>query len=67
MKAVNQSVGRAIRHNKDYSLMFLVDCAYTDNRLRGKLSGWIQSRISIIKSSYEIEKQAIEFFNNFLK
>ncbi|KAK2594485.1 ATP-dependent DNA helicase chl1 [Conoideocrella luteorostrata] len=42
MRAVNQSIGRAIRHRGDYAAIVLVDRRYATHRIQGKLPGWIQ-------------------------
>ncbi|KAI0104263.1 helicase C-terminal domain-containing protein [Nemania sp. FL0031] len=42
MRAVNQSIGRAIRHRNDYAAIVLVDRRFGTDRIRGKLPGWIQ-------------------------
>ncbi|KAB5511721.1 helicase C-terminal domain-containing protein [Coniochaeta sp. 2T2.1] len=42
MRAVNQSIGRAIRHQKDYAAIVLVDRRFGTDRIRGKLPGWIR-------------------------
>lgn len=42
MRAVNQSIGRAIRHQGDYSAIVLVDKRFGTERIRGKLPGWIR-------------------------
>ncbi|KAH8645803.1 helicase C-terminal domain-containing protein [Xylariales sp. PMI_506] len=42
MRAVNQSIGRAIRHRGDYASIVLVDRRFATDRIRGKLPGWIQ-------------------------
>ncbi|KAI1148162.1 helicase C-terminal domain-containing protein [Nemania diffusa] len=42
MRAVNQSIGRAIRHRNDYASIVLVDRRFGTDRIRGKLPGWIQ-------------------------
>lgn len=41
MRAVNQSIGRAIRHRQDYAVIVLVDRRYASERIREKLPGWI--------------------------
>ena len=43
MRAVNQSIGRAIRHRGDYAAIVLVDVRFGSERIRGKLPGWIRS------------------------
>jgi chromosome transmission fidelity protein 1 len=42
MRAVNQSVGRAIRHKGDYAAIVMIDKRYEGERIRGKLPGWIR-------------------------
>jgi chromosome transmission fidelity protein 1 len=43
MRAVNQSVGRAIRHSKDYAAIILIDQRYTtDSRIWSGLPNWIK-------------------------
>ncbi|GAB1317116.1 ATP-dependent DNA helicase chl1 [Madurella fahalii] len=42
MRAVNQSIGRAIRHRADYAAVVLVDRRFGTDRIRGKLPGWIR-------------------------
>ena len=41
MRAVNQSIGRAIRHRNDYAAIVLVDRRYAAPRIRSKLPRWI--------------------------
>jgi chromosome transmission fidelity protein 1 len=41
MKAVNQSIGRAIRHRNDYSLIVLADMRFCNERIMKKLPKWI--------------------------
>lgn len=42
MRAVNQSIGRAIRHKGDYASILLLDRRYSIPRIEGKLPGWIR-------------------------
>lgn len=51
MRAVNQSIGRAIRHQGDYAAIVLVDRRYGTERIRGKLPGWIRG--GLVKDSHE--------------
>ncbi|KAK0736697.1 helicase C-terminal domain-containing protein [Apiosordaria backusii] len=46
MRAVNQSIGRAVRHRGDWSGIVLVDRRYEMERVRGKLPGWIRKGMS---------------------
>jgi len=42
MRAVNQSVGRAIRHRGDYAAILMVDKRFENQRIKSKLPGWIR-------------------------
>ncbi|GCC16892.1 hypothetical protein chiPu_0017381 [Chiloscyllium punctatum] len=44
MKAVNQSIGRAIRHREDYAAIVLLDHRYTRSNIFSKLPTWIRAR-----------------------
>ncbi len=45
MKAVNQSIGRAIRHRGDYASILLVDQRYQKPSIQKKLPGWIRDQV----------------------
>ncbi|KAI0010734.1 DNA repair helicase [Xylariaceae sp. FL0662B] len=42
MRAVNQSIGRAIRHRGDYAAIVLIDRRFGTDRIRFKLPAWIR-------------------------
>ena len=42
MRAVNQSVGRAIRHKNDFASIIMVDGRFGKEGIRRKLPGWIR-------------------------
>lgn len=61
MRAVNQSVGRAIRHKGDFAAVFLLDGRYGREGIRGKLPGWI--RESVVRGvEYADGLRAVERF-----
>ncbi|XP_065058183.1 ATP-dependent DNA helicase DDX11-like [Rhopilema esculentum] len=45
MKAVNQSIGRAIRHRSDFACIVLLDQRYSRSHVQAKLPSWIRSRL----------------------
>ncbi|CAK9174607.1 unnamed protein product [Ilex paraguariensis] len=70
MKAVNQSIGRAIRHVNDYAAILLVDARYASDSSKGsfsqptnKLPKWIQSRLISKTGNYgEVHRLLHQFF-----
>ncbi|KAG8438483.1 hypothetical protein GDO86_004885 [Hymenochirus boettgeri] len=51
MKAVNQSIGRAIRHRGDYASIVLLDHRYSRPAILSKLPMWIRGSTQI-KTSF---------------
>ena len=47
MKAVNQSIGRAIRHINDYAAILLVDGRYKRKGIRDKLPKWMVTELHV--------------------
>ncbi len=46
MRAVNQSIGGAIRHRNDYAAIVLVDRRFATERIQKKLPGWIRGGVA---------------------
>lgn len=62
MKAVNQSVGRSIRHASDYANIYLLDKRYGNDNIQGKLSQWIRNGIQKAHTTNAIMADSEEFF-----
>jgi chromosome transmission fidelity protein 1 len=45
MRSVNQAIGRAIRHQRDWASILLFDARYGDARIYGKLPAWIRGAV----------------------
>ncbi|KAL7410162.1 helicase C-terminal domain-containing protein [Mrakia frigida] len=62
MKAVNQSIGRAIRHAGDYAVLILVDKRYGQASIRNKLPKWIGEDVKVCSTFGEGVKNIATFF-----
>ena len=65
MRAVNQCIGRAIRHRNDWAAILLVDKRYSSQRIQGKLPRWIRSSMDMgaaAKPSSQVEQGLKDFF-----
>ncbi|KAG8379953.1 hypothetical protein BUALT_Bualt07G0143200 [Buddleja alternifolia] len=70
MKAVNQCIGRAIRHINDYAAILLVDARYASDSTKGsfahstgKLPQWIKSNLVSTTHNYgEVHRLLHQFF-----
>jgi chromosome transmission fidelity protein 1 len=47
MRAVNQAIGRAIRHKGDWASILLFDARYAQQRVQAKLPGWIKESMPV--------------------
>ncbi|KAE8548041.1 hypothetical protein EYB25_009834 [Talaromyces marneffei] len=61
MRAVNQCIGRAIRHRNDYAAIVLIDRRYETQRIQGKLPTWIRQSLASSATS-NIRGDLISFF-----
>lgn len=62
MKAVNQSIGRSIRHIGDYATILLIDSRYNKPSIQGKLPEWIRRRLTPTSSFGETYRNMVQFF-----
>ncbi|KAF9582943.1 DEAD H (Asp-Glu-Ala-Asp His) box helicase 11 [Lunasporangiospora selenospora] len=62
MRAVNQSIGRAIRHQNDHAVIVLMDKRYGTPRIRKKLPGWIGSSLECCEQFGPIMGKLAGFF-----
>ncbi|XP_050068650.1 ATP-dependent DNA helicase DDX11 [Anopheles maculipalpis] len=64
MKAVNQCIGRAVRHVRDYAAVLLIDTRYcTGDRIRRKLPVWISERMECVELRYgQAHGMLVKFF-----
>ncbi|KAG9315576.1 DNA helicase chl1, partial [Chiua virens] len=62
MSAVNQSIGRAIRHRLDWASLILVDRRYSSSSIRNKLPAWIQDGIAVCDGFGQTMKHLSQFY-----
>jgi chromosome transmission fidelity protein 1 len=62
MRAVNQCVGRAIRHKGDYAAIMMLDKRYGGERILNKLPKWIRGSLVAGTSPKEVENKLDQFF-----
>uniref|UniRef100_A0A672UHH9 Regulator of telomere elongation helicase 1 n=1 Tax=Strigops habroptila TaxID=2489341 RepID=A0A672UHH9_STRHB len=46
-RAVNQAIGRVIRHRQDYGAIFLCDQRFSTGNVRGKLPSWVRPYVNV--------------------
>lgn len=64
MRAVNQSIGRAIRHANDYACILLLDKRYASQRIRTKLPKWIGQDVRSQEQYSDAAKAVAAFFRD---
>ncbi|ETS60057.1 hypothetical protein PaG_06051 [Moesziomyces aphidis] len=64
MKAVNQSIGRAVRHQNDYAALILLDRRYGRPEIKQRLPGWIRKEVSVADRFGGLIKQTAAFFKD---
>lgn len=62
MKAVNQCIGRAIRHINDYATVLLIDERYKQERIQQKLPQWIRKSVQCPGSFGSVQGALVKFF-----
>ncbi|CAD6196630.1 unnamed protein product [Caenorhabditis auriculariae] len=63
MHGVNQAIGRAIRHRRDYAAIFLLDERYAKDSVRSKLSSWISGRLRVANGFGDVIRSTKTFFS----
>ncbi|EEB96564.1 hypothetical protein MPER_04284, partial [Moniliophthora perniciosa FA553] len=63
MNAVNQSIGRAIRHRGDWAALILLDQRYQTATIIKKLPGWIGGNLKISQPFGNAAKEPGTFFH----
>lgn len=64
MRAVNQSIGRCIRHMDDYAVVVLLDQRYYRKEIASRISGWMHPSIVPCEDFGSCFRGVREFFAN---
>ncbi|XP_055549308.1 ATP-dependent DNA helicase DDX11 [Wyeomyia smithii] len=63
MKAVNQCIGRAVRHIRDYASVVLLDTRYcSSEKIRNKLPLWISENLQCFERYGQAHGSLVKFF-----
>lgn len=63
-RAVNQAIGRVIRHKNDYGAILLLDTRFNSDRIKNQMSLWLRSYISPVKNFGELLRDLRKFYSN---
>lgn len=61
-RALNQALGRAVRHRYDYGAILLLDCRFRQQRVLNQLPKWTQAGIQKIDGSHSALLRGLEHF-----
>lgn len=63
-RAVNQAIGRVIRHKDDFGAIILCDNRFGAANFRGKLSAWVRPHMKTYDVFGPAQRDLIQFFRN---
>ncbi|KAJ0180243.1 hypothetical protein K1T71_003647 [Dendrolimus kikuchii] len=63
-RAVNQAIGRVIRHQNDYGAILLCDNRFNNPKLKSQLSAWLKDYIKVSNKFGETVSEICRFFKN---
>ncbi|XP_056405263.1 regulator of telomere elongation helicase 1 isoform X2 [Hyla sarda] len=61
-RAVNQAIGRVIRHQQDYGAIFLCDHRFSNSDSRAQLPSWVRPYIHVYDNFGHIIRDVSQFF-----
>ncbi|KFP76950.1 Regulator of telomere elongation helicase 1, partial [Acanthisitta chloris] len=61
-RAVNQAIGRVIRHRQDYGAIFLCDQRFTMGDVQGKLPSWVRPYVNVYNNFGHAVRSVSLFF-----
>ncbi|CAG9783483.1 unnamed protein product [Diatraea saccharalis] len=63
-RAVNQAIGRVIRHKNDYGAILLCDSRFNSPKLKSQLSAWLRDHINVSTRFGETVSEICRFFKS---
>ncbi|XP_075236067.1 ATP-dependent DNA helicase DDX11 [Lycorma delicatula] len=67
MKAVNQTIGRAVRHKEDYATIWLLDKRYSRTNTQNQLPQWIKTSLKSCNHFGQAMGMTARFFSGMSK
>ncbi|KAG2176311.1 hypothetical protein INT43_005545 [Umbelopsis isabellina] len=64
LRAVNQAIGRVIRHRKDYGAILLCDERFGSTEIINQLSAWLRNHVVLYKDFGQVQSNLTKFFKN---
>ncbi|KAL4690670.1 hypothetical protein H8957_003737 [Semnopithecus entellus] len=61
-RAVNQAIGRVIRHRQDYGAVFLCDHRFAFADARAQLPSWVRPHVRVYDNSGHVIRDVAQFF-----
>ncbi|XP_061066177.1 regulator of telomere elongation helicase 1 isoform X3 [Eubalaena glacialis] len=61
-RAVNQAIGRVIRHRHDYGAVFLCDHRFSSADARAQLPSWVRPHVKVYDSFGHVIRDVAQFF-----
>ncbi|XP_067856661.1 regulator of telomere elongation helicase 1 isoform X2 [Heptranchias perlo] len=61
-RAVNQAIGRVIRHRNDYGAIFLCDHRFMGTEVRSQLPSWVRPYVKVYNNFGHIIRDVAQFF-----
>lgn len=61
-RAVNQAIGRVIRHKEDYGAIFLCDQRFRNSDVRAQLPSWVRPHVRLDESFGNVVRDVSKFF-----
>lgn len=63
-RAVNQAIGRIIRHKYDYGAILLLDSRFNNQTIKSQLSLWLRNQIKPVNNFGEVIRDLRNFYKN---